>query len=343
MRKVQRQNHLELILLFLCWLFFGIQSVFSSDKQSAFILVMAILFFIISFFSSILIFSCFIIPVEEPFDILIIFTRIIRFHLGLHGPIHQIRYGRMETRYAGINSNQPGIVLLDSASAAIVSQTTSYHRTIGPGVCFLQKNEKISHTADLSVQRIWIGPLEKENPFLLRFKGESNEEYLSRLKRADETTAYTADEKKIIASFLVFFKIKANPGEGGSPFGYNPLSVNKALIEGAISLSGKTQINSTIWSDLPGFLVSDIWKNEISKYFLKDLFSTRNAKLIDCVNKIQNELVEESVTKLKEVNSNSKSQFINLLRDRGLVIKNVYLMKIFLDHESINEKTSMKK
>jgi hypothetical protein len=341
MRKVRRQNNFLFILLVIGWMFFGIQSFFSAEGQTAFIFFLAILFFSFSFFSSMLVFSCFIIPIQDPADLFSVFTRIIRFFLRLHGPIQQIKNGQMETIYAGIDSNLPGLALLDSASAAIISHTTSYHRTVGPGVCFLQKNEKISHTSNLSLQKKWIGPLENENPFLSKVRGESSEGYQSRLKRAEETTAFTADGKKIIASFLVFIKFIANSGEGGSPFGYNPISVNRAFLGGSPSLLIKNQLNSYNWFDLPGILVSDLWKDEISKFRFNNLFSQKDAKLNDCVNAIQNRLVEKSFSEKQEVVSNNQFQGSSLLQERGLVIRKIYLMKVYLDNNLENKSDSL--
>lgn len=341
MRKVRRQNNLLFILLVISWLVFGIQVFFSDEGQTALTFYLAILFFAISFISSLFVFSCFIIPIQDLSDIYSVFTRIIRFFLQSHGPIQQIKNGEPQTIYAGVNSDHPGLALLDSASAAIISHITSYHRTVGPGVSFLQKNEKISRTVNLSLQKKWIGPLENENPFLPKVRGESSESYQTRLQRAEETTAFTADGKRIIASFLVFYKIMANSGEGGSPFGYDPISVNRAILAGSPSLSMRIQLNSYNWFELPGILVTDLWKDEISKVCLNDLFSPNDAKLNDCVDAIQNSLVERINSEKQEIESINRVQFINLLHERGLIIRKIYLMKAFIENEQEKESNSL--
>lgn len=329
MRKIQRQNNPILILVFLSWLFFGFQTLFSGIVQPFFLFAIAIIFLIISFFSSIFYISFFIIPLENPIEIVSLVSRVIRFFFKSHGSIYLIKNGQLKTVHAGFTTNQPGLALLDSSSAAIISRTTSYHRTIGPGVCFLEKNETVSHTISLAWQRKWIGPLENEDPFKAQARGETDKEFQSRIKRSDDTTALTSDGKKIIASFLIIYKLKAVLNVGGSPYGYDPLSVGKALLRISSSNSESSQVEGHDWTDLPGILVADVWKKEVIKYSFQEIMATNETVIDNCINSIMLKMTGNSSTENYDDNSFGRFQRPNTLTDRGLEIKNIFLMRIF--------------
>lgn len=341
MRKIHRKNTSSTILYLLLsasLIFFGLQTFLKNEGGLISFALVAIFIFIAIFTFSLFAFSFFILPINEPADALNVFIRLLAFITRQHGPIIQIKKGVISNKHAGFIKNSPGLVLLDSASAAVISRTITYNRSAGPGICFTQKGEQILNSADLSLQKSWIGPLENENPFSLRQKNESDEQYRLRLKRAEDTTAYTADGNKIIASFNVIFKLRGDAGEGGSPFGYNPFSVKRALLKQSSGSEENDHSFFDLWSGFPAILVVDIWKEQIRQYRFNQIFSRDKSVLDDCLRVIQERLDLYHSPEQKGNNSSTLNQSLEskFLDERGIEIIEVQLMNVCLPDEENN-------
>ena len=336
MRRIERRRGNASILLTLVTFglfFFGLQVFFSNADKFPRIFFITLLIFCSGFFSIIFALSFFILPFQEPTDPFELYKRIFLFAFHLHGPIQFIRDGRPEVIHAGFKTNNPGLIWLDSASAAIISRTTSYHRVAGPGICFTQKGEFISNSISLSPQKKWVGPLEDEEPFALQGKKESGDEYQHRLKRADTTTAFTLDGKKIIASFLLEFKLDAATGEGGYPYGFNPIAVKKAALSQAQETrDGKTGFVEE-WSDLPGILVADYWKEFIGHYRCKEIIYDGKNILNDFLNKIRDCITSTNSQQMKP--TNQLEAICQLQQQRGITLQEIHLMHVFIEDDAI--------
>ena len=336
MRRIERRSGNASILptlVIISLIFFSLQTFFSNTDRFSQIFLLSLLFFFLIFFFVTFALTFFLLPLNKPSDIFEMFHRIFLFALHLHGPIQLVRNGRPEINHAGFMRNNPGLIWLDSASAAIISRTTSYHRVAGPGICFTQKGEFISNAISLSPQKKWVGPLEDEEPFSLQGKKETREEYLSRLKRAENTTAITADGKKIIASILLEFKLDAAAGEGGCPYGFNPIAIKKAaLIETKETRDGMTGFVEK-WSDLPGILVADFWRVFIGHHRCEEITSDGKDILNDFLKEMRDCITD---TNYQEVNPLIQLEAIRQLKNqRGIALQEIHLIYIFIEDDAI--------
>ncbi len=337
MRSIRRQNkNIGPILVFFFVIFFyiiyllfngGIISNLSN-------LLIDISLFILSFFAFLFFFSIFIFPFTEIKNLFPIFHRVFLFMTGRHGSIGLVKNGVMIEKSGISHKNDPGLALLDSSSAAIIGKTTRYHRAVGPGIVFIQKNEMVTDTVSLQPQKQFIGPLEDENPYSIKQKNENPESYYSRVQRASDTKAVTRDGLEIIASFSLIYKIKSKPGEGNSPFGYNPLSVERAILGQSVDLNSN-QINGSVksWISLPGLLVVDIWRELIHKYKLNELFQVNATHLDCCMANLRSRLTQQEYEEIDEFGNKTEklisSREYSLLQDRGIVFLEIQLKKLF--------------
>lgn len=336
MRRIERRSgnaSILLILVIFGLFFFGLQAFLSIPDRFPQIFFITLLIFCFAFFSIIFALSFFTLPFNEPLELFEAIQRIFLFALHLHGPIQFVRDGRIEVIHAGFKANHPGLIWLDSASAAIISRTTSYHRVAGPGICFTQKGEFISNTISLSPQKKWVGPLEDEEPFSPQGKKESGEDYQNRLSRADTTSAFTLDGKKIIASFLLEFKLDGAAGEGGCPYGFNSIAVKKATLNQAKEArDGKTGLAEE-WSDLPGILVTNYWKEFIGHFRCEDIISDKKEILNDFLNEIQDCITD---TESQEMRPSLQLKAICQLKNqRGIALQEIHLMHVFIEDDAI--------
>jgi hypothetical protein len=326
MRSIRRQNNnVKLVFVFflaitiyITYLLFngGINNNLSN-------LLIDISLLVLSFFIFLFFFSIFIIPFKEIKDLIPIFHRVLLFMTGKHGLISHVNNGVKTEKNVVSTKNNPGLILLDSSSAAVIGKTTRYHRTVGPGVVFTQKSDVIADTVDLQLQKKIIGPLEGENPYSEKQKNENPSSYTSRVQRASETKAVTRDGIEIVATFSLTFKIKSKPGEGNSPFGYDSLSVERAILGQAVNTNSEPQYGSPKnWTILPGLLAMGIWRDLIHKYKLNELFQVNGSQIDYCLENILFQLTHQKYEELDEFGK-KKGNYIpsreyQLLEDRGI-------------------------
>jgi len=341
MRSIRRQNNIiKLVFVFffaitvyIIYLLFngGINSNLSNLLIDTSLLILS--FFIFLFF-----FSIFIIPFKEIKDLLPFFQRVLLFITGKHGLISHVNNGVKTEKHVSSTKNNSGLILLDSSSAAVISISTRYHRAIGPGVVFTQKNEVLADTVDLQPQKQIIGPLEGENPYSEKIKYEKPDFYSSRVQRASETKATTRDGIEIVATFSLTFKIKSKPGEGNSPFGYNPLSVERAILGQAVDINVGSQNGSAkSWTSLSGILAVGIWRELIHKFKFDELFQVNGSHLDYCLENIHSRLTQQKYEEIdeygKKTGKYALSNEYQLLEDRGIDFLEIQLKKISLPPE----------
>jgi len=247
----------------------------NKDFQSniGFGLVLLILFFI-SLMAFLLFFSQFVLPVLNLPERLKAFERLFLYILGDHGPAFFIENGELRERRIDRSKSGPGVIILDTASAAVLRTPTKYKGAIGPGIAFTEREEIIAGIVDLHIQSQLVGPHQEEDPFAPHRKGESSSAYEARISRKNETLAITRDGIQVCANLSLRFKLDAKPGEGNSAYGYNAVSVEKAIIGQSINFE-KPDDNperTTSWKWYPVNLTIDIFREYISKYTLNELF-----------------------------------------------------------------------
>jgi hypothetical protein len=236
-------------------------------------------------------FAQFVLPVRTVTDRLKIFGRLIRYLFGSHGPALFIENGKIKEHTGERMKAGPGVLWLDSASAAVTRTAVAIRQTIGPGVHFTDRFEYIAGTVDLHVQSQVIGPKELDRPFEERAEDQPKEVWEQVQDRRKQVSALTRDGIEVIPNISIAFRVKTGfPKEGqpGSRFGYRTgvrrgdrqrENDDKEAIRKAILGEGINPIavldsprRRVAWNELPGSLVVDIWREYAAKFTLDQLF-----------------------------------------------------------------------
>ncbi len=237
-------------------------------------------------------FAQFILPVSHFRERQKIFDRLTAHLAGGHGPAIFVKDGVPILRKDEEKKKEPGVMWLDSASALQLRATTKFTRAIGPGVHFTENGEYIAGVVDLHTQSQGLGPFAKDKPFDPKPESISQEEYDAIQRRRNETSGLTRDGIEVVPNVNVSFKIDAEPVEGegpGSRFADLKPTVGKdgKIIEEASpvfkAIAGEG-INPNLldkppekqlvaWNRLPALIAADLWREYISKFTLRDLFT----------------------------------------------------------------------
>jgi hypothetical protein len=232
-------------------------------------------------------FTQFILPVKKIGDRVRIVSRLVSYMLGWHGPALFIENGIIQEREGESKKKGPGVIWLDSASAAVLRTSVRFTRTIGPGVHFTSGDEYIAATADLHTLTQTIGPDDKDEPF------ETKDEEKSVKERFDATSAMTRDGIIVSATIAINFRIKSKPGEGNTRFGFDPKNTEAAIRD---SLVRGAPTNQPIWSTLPAKMAADLWREYLGKFRLNELFEI-SAGRSETTIQVINDLIKKRLAK----------------------------------------------
>src|ERR1041384_6657264 len=122
-------------------------------------------------------FAQFVLPVRTFGDREKIFERLLFYLFGSHGPALFIENGKIKEHSGERLKRGPGVLWLDSASAAVTRSAVSIRQTIGPGVHFIRTGEYVAGTVDLHIQAQSVGPKESDKPFEGRKEEQAQEEW----------------------------------------------------------------------------------------------------------------------------------------------------------------------
>ncbi|PKO07425.1 MAG: hypothetical protein CVU41_01635 [Chloroflexi bacterium HGW-Chloroflexi-3] len=289
--------------------------------------ILTLLIFFFSLIIFLIFFGQFILPVLNLPERIKAVQQLFLYLLGDHGPAFFIENGELRERRIDRSKNGPGVIILDTASSAVLRTPVKYKGAIGPGIAFTQRNDIIAGIVDLHIQSQSVGPRKEEDPFSPLQKGESTAAYEARMSRKNETLAVTRDGIQICVNVQVRFKLDANPGEGNSAYGYNPNSVEKAIIGQSINFE-KPDDNPdriTSWKWYPVNLTIDVLREYISKYTLNEIFPLTKSEinLLDLIStQIKLRLTQSHYYQMdnygKELNETVFSKEFDLLKKRGI-------------------------
>ncbi|HLO18308.1 MAG TPA: hypothetical protein VK206_25980 [Anaerolineales bacterium] len=245
-------------------------------------------------------FAQFVLPVRTAGQRQKIFDRLIIFLLGRHGPAISIENGHKVEGTGESEKKGPGVVWLDTASAAVIRTATRFKGAIGPGVHFTTKHETLTRPLDLHTQVDTLGPFEKDKPFEQKTADQSDEEYNEIQRRRKMTSALTRDGIEVVPNIKVVFRVDTQPAEGnepGSRFGYrvgisSTEKVNEAKDKKAIydalagegidpTVPGETPYHRIAWNQLPGRLAADVWREYAAKFTLDELFLATQKPIVE--------------------------------------------------------------
>ena len=236
-------------------------------------------------------FAQFVLPVQTFRDRVKVFRRLLSRLSGRHGPALFIENGIIKEHSGERLKKGPGVVWLDSASAAVTRSPVAIKQTIGPGVHFIESYEYIAGTLDLHIQSQSIGPRELDKPFSEKSESQTIEEYNQVQDRRKQVSALTRDGIEIIPRISVSFSVDTGfprDGQPGSRFGYRKGVTKKAkaqeekdkdAIRRAILGEGinpmaepESPRHRVAWNQLPVSLAVDVWREYASKFTLDELF-----------------------------------------------------------------------
>ena len=251
-------------------------------------------------------FAQFILPVRKRKEREQASERLFDYLSGYHGPALFIESGELRERKYENQRKGPGLIWLDTASAALLRTPTRYTRAVGPGIVFTARNEYVGGTVDLHVQSSRLGPKEDEDAFIPRLKRETKEDYEARLQRRFDTQAITRDSHEIVSNISVSFRLDANDGEGGTQFGYRAVSLERAISGRPIDASDgeESKEKAANWQYLPVHLAANIWRETLTKFTLSELFENSEEAsqgvLQFIVQHVKDRLQKEMVVSLDE-------------------------------------------
>jgi hypothetical protein len=236
-------------------------------------------------------FAQFVLPVQSFRDRQKIFDRLITYLFGGHGPALFIENGVIKEHSGERLKKGPGVLWLDSASAAVTRTAVAIKQTLGPGVHFISGREYIAGTLDLHIQSHSIGPKETDKPFDPKSDSQTDEEYRQVQDRCKQVSALTRDGIEIVPRISVSFRVNTGfplAGQPGSRFGYRKgvtkkdrerENQDKEAIRRAILGEGINPMESpdsprhrVAWNQVPVLLAVDVWREYAAKFTLDELF-----------------------------------------------------------------------
>jgi hypothetical protein len=236
----------------------------------------------------VVIFSQFVLPLHKVSDRKQAIRHLIRYLLGVSGQAMFIENGIEKQRPGETNRRGPGVIILDTASGAVLRNDVAFTRVIGPGLTFTQGNEYLAGAVDLHRQTQPVpalGPLGDEDPFASRRRDEMEEEYQERQARRQETIGLTRDGVEVVPNISVTFHLERTPGDEDLSFGFNPSSVeawvraegiaqarSKDLSKALDPRPGKYWTSHVSLKKLPAYLAVDVWREYLQKFTLGELF-----------------------------------------------------------------------
>ena len=277
-------------------------------------------------------FAQFVLPVTKLSARARMVDRMVSYLSGYHGPAIFVENGVVRVSEGELNKRGPGVVWLDSASAAVLRTPVKFTRTVGPGVHFTRSKEYIAATVDLHTLTQAIGPNDDDQSFTVS-QDDPNYEHIQ--KRRYDTSALTRDAIEVLATLTVTFRIRATPGEGGTPFGFNEENVRRAITE---SLTQGVQADQPVWSPLPARMAVDVWREYLRKFKLIELFEIQEGRTdtsLQMINSlIKKRLSQETVEVLDDFGRllpgvpPAVSQEFERLRDMGVEVTGAFVRRL---------------
>lgn len=236
-------------------------------------------------------FAQFVLPVRTFRDRQRIFDRLLTYLFGGHGPALFIENGQIKEHSGERLKTGPGVLWLDSASAAVTRTAVSIMQTIGPGVHFISAGEYIAGTVDLHIQSQIVGPKESDKPFAAKRDGQAQEEWDQVQDRRKQVSALTRDGIEVIPVISISFRVNTGfPQERqpGSRFGYRTGvrrgdrkseekdrdAIRRAILAEGINPNAvpDSPRRRVAWNELPSALAVDVWREYAAKFTLDQLF-----------------------------------------------------------------------
>jgi hypothetical protein len=198
------------------------------------------------------------------------------------GPAIFIENGKIKERLDEEKRKGPGVILLDTASAAVLQDKGKFSRAVGPGLVFTKSNERITEAIDLHTQERIIGPREGDIIFFDEETGdplaEDPDGQNAREARRMQTSGLTRDGIEVVPNIIITFRLRSDKEnrEGDTFFGYRPKSAESAVLYEGIAITADSEEPQMIpWDWLPAHLAADLWREYLRKFLLNQLFDIK--------------------------------------------------------------------
>lgn len=289
-------------------------------------------------------FAQFVLPVRTLQDRQKIFDRLLTDLFGGHGPAMFIRNGELIKREGEERKKGPGVLWLDSASAAVTRTPVKIKQVLGPGVHFIDSGEYIAGIVDLHTQSQTVGLKESDKPFAEPGDDMDPEEHNEVQNRRRMVSALTRDGIEVIPSISISFRVDTGfpkAGEPGSRFGFrtgitkkakqqeaeDKEAIRRAILGEGINPNAPVDMDHrrrVAWNELPASIAVDVWREYVSKFTLDELF--KPDQLVPAPPLEHPKPTEEEVDPLSQpilVTANQKTwqdRFALLLREVNLLL-----------------------
>jgi hypothetical protein len=296
-------------------------------------------------------FSQFVLPVQSLHERKEVISRLLaKLGSGL-GPAVFIQDGKVIDDPNQKKRKGKGVVILDSASAAVLQDQASFTRAVGPGLVFTAGKEKIAGTIDLHTQVRRLGPRGGgEDPFAEQGEEESNEEFEFRKERRLQTSALTRDGVEVVPNIVAVFKLEADPGKGNTQFGYGHDAAWRAVAYEGIDPDAPADAGSRriAWDWLPNQIASDLWREYLGKFTLNSLFEympseneslngeERKTTIEHIIKKVNERMTQGLVDEIDDVGNPTgrriSSREYRFIRERGIKINNISITNLHMEN-----------
>ena len=247
--------------------------------------------------------SQFVLPVYTPDERLQAMDHFLHYTSGLPGPAIFVKDGQLvaspaekERRVVG-----EGVVLVDSASAAVLRTDTHLTRASGPGVVFTRKYEYPAETLDLRKQQ---------------------------RRGVDNFKALTQDGIEVSVDISVTFMLESGERQpfhnldepNVPPFALSEEQALKAAY-------GKTYRDKSLgeWAELPPLVAADVWRELLIQRDFESLFSASDSSMT-----LLDGLQYQIKSRLMGTTSGEPSREYRVLAERGIRVLDVSLSNLSL-------------
>jgi hypothetical protein len=243
-----------------------------------------------------------------------------------------IQEGRARQRHSDKDRQGPGVLVIDSASAAVLRTDVKFTRAVGPGVVFTQAGERLAEALDLRRQ--------------IRGLGIAGAGTSAPLPGQITSWALTQDGIPVATDLRVTFMLDSGhvtpPREGRlpdqPPFEFNPGSAERAVYGRAHS-----DDEGVPWTDLPLRLTVELWRDQVKQRPLGALLS-EEAEGPPPLESIQNEILARLTSHASQVIGDDQrthrvvNREFELLYLRGVRVLAVNLYGLYLPREVRDER-----
>jgi regulator of protease activity HflC (stomatin/prohibitin superfamily) len=252
-------------LVLLLWALAPLLFIFQSDRlawQSAVFVQLGL--GLLAFLLAAFVLPQFVLPTQTSHQRGAALRRFLGRLFGERGPITSIRYGLAIEAQGERERTDPGVILIDNASGAVLRTNTRFTRAVGPGLVFTESGERIAEAVDLRLQTRAIS-----GQSVVGTEGQS--------EAATSSLALTEDGIPVSANLKVSFMLDPGhvgpPRLGGQP-NLPPYEFNAAAAEGAVIRHTYTREKDVPWTEIPVRVVADLWREYVKGWRLEDLLGS---------------------------------------------------------------------